>query len=159
MALRNGGLSTLRITKPRRSAISRPTAPKIQRLTEAEVVGGTIQGKKASAPEMVAATILEKYDKKYAFRYQIPVVEGIYGLRGQKEVDFMVFDGDLQPIQVDDTTFIHHTPQQIADDNESDIMVNKFSKEYGGRMVIRIDANKLINVSMADSTMKQLGII
>jgi hypothetical protein len=160
MPVRNkGGLSSLKIKVPRQRGTSRPSTPRVERMSDAPILGGTIQGKKSSAPEMVLARILDRYEKKYAFRYIIPVVQGSYGLRGEHEIDFLISDGQLKPVQVDDTTFVHHSPEQIESDHESDRVVNNFFSEYGGLPVVRIDANKLINESMGDFTAKQLGLV
>lgn len=157
--MRKTGLSGLKIKPPKRTGLTRPSAPRPDRVEDAPVVGGVIQGKKASAPEVVLSRILDRYKKSYSFRWTIPVVPETYGLRGEKEVDFVISDGTLKPIQVADMEYIHRSPQQQEKDRESDAVVNKFFASYGGVDVIWIDAVNLIDDSMADNTAKRLGLV
>ncbi len=156
---RKKGLSSLKIRPPKRIALTRPSAPRPDKVEDAPVVGGMIQGKKASAPEVVLSRILDRYKKQYAFRWTIPVVPETYGLRGEREVDFVISDGTLKPVQVADFEFIHRSPEQQQKDSESDIVVNRFFKEFGGVPVVWIDAVNLIDNSMADNTAKRLGLV
>jgi hypothetical protein len=154
-----GGLSTLKVIAMHGGAITRPTFSIPDRMKEGEPVGGMLQGKKASAPEMVLSRILDKYKKQYAFRYVIPEIPGQYGLAGEKEVDFVISDGVLKPVQVDDTEFVHKTPEQLKKDEESNDRVNDYFHGYGGVPVIRINTNKLVNEEMADLTARELWLV
>jgi len=160
--MKKGGLATLKLSKPRRPGTSKPPRPKAGKLIDpnkAEGLPGTIQGKRASAPEVILAQVLDKYQKKYAFRFEIPAISGVYGLRGQKEVDFVISDTVLKPVQVDDTTFVHRSPEAKEEDAESDRVVNDFFKDRGGVPVTRIDALFLINIAMADFKARELGLV
>jgi len=119
--LRNAkGLSSLKLTPKRRQGTGRPPTPKVDKVSGAPIYTGYVQGKKASTPEEMLARILDKYNKEYAFRYKIPAVVGVYGLRGEKEVDFVISDGVIKPVQIGDMTFVHQSPKQKEEDAESD---------------------------------------
>lgn len=153
------GLADLKLKPPRRQGTSRPPTPKVDKVSGKPVFTGFVQGLKASTPEEMMARTLDKYQKEYAFRYRIPAVSGTYGLRGEKEVDFVISDGVIKPVQIADMTFIHHSPQQIAEDEASDVVVNAFFKDYGGVPVVWIDALDLATEDGADFKVKQLGLV
>jgi hypothetical protein len=159
--LRNGGLSKFKLKKVRKPATQRPPTPEADKVITPPIVGGFINGWKASAPEVALATVLDKHSKQYMFRYQIPAVAGVYGLRGQHEVDFVVFDGILKPVQVDDETFVHKSPEQKAKDAESDIEVNKYFHETNpsSAPVVRIDAIYLVTKETANNKAMELGLV
>lgn len=153
------GLASLKIKIPHKDATTRPTAPRPEVIKPAQIVGGMLMGKKASAPEIVLATVLNKYFKQYAFRYVVPEVPGHFGLSGDKEVDFLISDGVIKPVQVADFTFIHKSPEQKAKDDESDIRVNSYFSQYGALPVVWIDAVDLTTPEVADFTCRRIGLI
>lgn len=92
--------------KPVRRAIKvdLPSFPSQTSETEAEQLTGSVQGKKASAPEERMAKALDKAGIQYIFRY---VVGAPKGLPGWKELDFLVAaNGVMNAIEVD-TAFTH----------------------------------------------------
>jgi hypothetical protein len=151
-------LSNLKIKVPRVSS-TKPSNPTADKVKVGEILGGTIQGKRASAPEKVLEAVLNKYQVNFMFRWVVPEVPGHYGLAGDKEVDFLISKGVLMPVQVADFQFIHNTPEQLEKDRQSDIRVNSFFKDYGATPVVWINALDLQNVEMADYKVRQLGIV
>jgi hypothetical protein len=145
----------------RKPATQRPPTPQAEKVTTPPIVGGYINGWKASAPEVALAKVLDKHSKQYMFRYQIPAVSGVYGLRGQHEVDFVILDGIYKPVQVDDETFVHKSPEQKAKDAESDIAVNQYFHDNApsSAPVVRIDAATLVTVGTATNKAMELGLI
>ena len=145
----------------RKPATQRPPTPRAEKVVTPPIIGGYINGWKASAPEVALATVLDKNNKQYMFRYQIPAVVGVYGLRGQHEIDFIVFDGIMKPVQVDDETFVHKSPEQKAKDAESDIEVNQFFQETNpsSAPVVRIDAAFLVTTETATNKAMELGLV
>jgi hypothetical protein len=159
--LKKGGLSTFKLKKVRKPAATKLPTPLAEAVKVAPIVGGVIAGWKASAPEVALATVLQEHGKSFMFRYQIPAVAGVYGLRGQHEIDFIIFDGVMKPIQVDDETFVHKSPEQKAKDAESDIEVNQYFKENypSASPVVRIDAATLVTLNSATYKAMELGLI
>lgn len=152
------GLSSLKIKLPRVSSV-KPTNPVADKLKEGEIVGGTLQGKKARADEMVLSKVLDKYKVNYMFRWIVPEVPGHFGLMGDVEVDFLISDGVLKPVQVADFQFVHSTPAQKERDKLNDDKVNKYFHPYGALPVTWVDALDLQNVEMAEFKVRQLGLV
>ena len=157
--LKKTGLSSLKLVRKRRPATSRPPTPKVDRLSNAPILSGSVQGKKASEPEEILARVLNRFGKRYSFRWTIPVIPETYGLRGEKEVDFVISDGQLKPVQVADMEFVHRGPEQQQKDRDSDLVVNRYFASYGGVPVVWVDAVELVSEPVAEFTAKRLGLV
>lgn len=84
--------------------IGLPSLPTSNAEQDEEVLTGTVQGVKASAPEERMAKALDKAQIQYIFRYTIGAPRG---LPGWKELDFLVLTkGVTYAIEVD-TAFTH----------------------------------------------------
>ena len=152
-------LSELKIGKSRRYVTSKPTEERAKKVVAETPTTGQVQGSRASVAEEYLARALEKHNKSFLFRYKIAAVQGVYGLKGEREVDFLISDGVYKPVQVMDTEFIHHTAQQKQRDYEASIVIDIYFKRYGARPVIWIDTHKLLNEKMAEFEAMKLGLV
>lgn len=148
------------MTKPFKYKISRgnnkPAAfGKIKRETADEELTGLIGRDAASDIEERFARALYKDARVSGFSFREPVITA-RNLPGQLEVDFVVQSGpEIYPIQVDGE-YAHKGASKKADDARKDNMVNEYYKQYGARLVQRIDGEKLQNQEDADRLVRSL---
>ena len=60
----------------------------------------------------------------------------------EKEVDFVVYDGQPQPIEIDGT-YAHKSGEQKANDSVRDAILNETLSGYGFLPIIRIPGTEL----------------
>lgn len=88
--------------------IGLPSLPRIGDNAPEEMLTGTVQGVKASAPEERMAKALDKAKIQYEFRYTVGAPRG---LPGWKELDFLILTkGIVYALEVD-TAFTHRNKE------------------------------------------------
>lgn len=115
-----------------------------------EPSSGYIQGKKATAPEMMWARGLDRASRNYEFQVELPTQ---YTLPGKgKMVDFVV-DG----IYYDeiDGEFAHKTESQKQQDAERDILLSELIHSLGGEEIRRIDATRFRDQKQVDDLVRE----
>lgn len=151
-------LPAVRIRRLRPAAAVPPSPFKPHAAADnAEVLTGTVQGMKASAPEERLARALNKTKKVngYQFRYTVGAPRG---LPGWKECDFVVSSfGQTYLIEVDSK--FSHRKKKEADRLHDAILLNEFNKQgtstYPRVIHLDMDAD-LIDQKTADTTAKRL---
>lgn len=115
-----------------------------------EPTGGFIQGKEATAPEMMWARGLGKTGKYFEFQVEMPTA---YSLPGKgKQVDFVV-DG----IYYDeiDGEFAHKTESQKQLDSVRDTLLSELIHSMGGENIRRIDATRFRDQKFVDDLVRE----
>lgn len=125
---------------------------------ESEVLAGTVQGMKASAPEERLARALDKLQSidQYQFRYTVGAPRG---LPGWKELDFLVpYRGLVYAIEVD-SAFTHLGKSGRSDVLHDAIVLHELEKQgmqtYPQVIHLRME-DELVDQKTADRTAKGL---
>lgn len=146
-----------RFFKKQRPVLPAGRMPTIARV-EAEVLGGTVQGMPASAPEERLARALDKIDavENYQFRYTVGAPRG---LPGWKELDFLVFArGIAFAIEVD-SEFTHRDKAGRGDVLHDAIVLNDLSQQgipvYPTVIHLKMES-ELVDQTWADRTAEGL---
>jgi hypothetical protein len=153
-------LPPVKVPKPRKPKpiLPSPHKPRADTGNEPELLGGEVQGKKASAPEERLAKALEKLPsvEGYQFRYTLGAPRG---LPGWFEVDFVVsVHSMVYAIEVD-SAFTHRQKS-----GRSDVLHDaKVLKQLAGQghqvypSVIHLDMESdLVDQTWADRSAKRL---
>ncbi len=122
---------------------SRPPKLPLNRLgghSDDEVLSGYVKGKSASDLEERFARALYNKGKDFDFQQEFMTPHSIPGQ--EKEVDFVVYDGQPQPIELDGT-FAHKSAEQKANDVIRDAILNEVLSRYGYLPIIRIPGTEL----------------
>ena len=121
----------------------RPPKMPLNRLAGAssdERLTGYVLGKEASDLEERFARAL--YNKGKDFDFQRDFMTA-YSIPGQeKEVDFVVYNGQPQPIEIDGT-YAHKSAEQKANDMTRDAILNEELSKHGYLPIIRIPGDEL----------------
>jgi hypothetical protein len=125
------------------------TKPRVA--VDKEQLMGSVRGMKASSLEERFAKALDKRNIDYYFRLSIGAPRG---LPGWKELDFLVVNGGYYPIEIEDTTFIHHGT--TAEDMLKDAQTVEYLKMYNPFPVKHVDQTRLGDDKMADLVVKEL---
>jgi len=105
-----------------------------------ELLSGYVKGKEASDLEERFANAL--YSKSIDFDFQRDFMTP-HSIPGQeKEVDFVVYDGQPQPVEIDGT-YAHKSGEQKANDVTRDAILNETLGGYGFLPIIRIPGSEL----------------
>lgn len=146
--------------KSKKLALLRPSSPRIPRIEDNPFYTGTVQGRKASKAEENLAKILDDNKVNYLFRFEIPIwAAQAMGSAGTIEVDFIITDGQLRPIGVEDMEFIHANYKQRQRDAENDGKIDRFLRSYGAAPIIHISAMELDILEVASLAVRKYGII
>ena len=108
--------------------------------SEDERLTGYIKGKEASDLEERFARALYATRKDFDFQRDFMTPHSIPGQ--EKEVDFVVYDGQPQPIEIDGT-YAHKSGEQKANDVTRDAILNETLGGYGFLPIIRIPGEEL----------------
>ena len=122
---------------------SRPPKLPLNRLaghSEDESLTGYVKGKEASDLEERFARALYSTRKDFDFQRDFMTPHSIPGQ--EKEVDFVVYDGQPQPIEIDGT-YAHKSGEQKANDSVRDAILNETLSGYGFLPIIRIPGTEL----------------
>ena len=118
--------------------------------SDEEVLSGYVKGKEASDIEERFAKALDDAEKDYGFQVEFMTPFSIPGQ--EKEVDFVIYDGQPQPVEIDGT-YAHKSGEQKANDIARDAILNEQLGQQGYLPIIRIpgyaletpeDATKLV---------------
>jgi hypothetical protein len=112
--------------------------------------GGTIQGKKATAPELQWAKALEKAQIPYIFQFEVPTSYSLPG-RG-KMVDFIVDGKWADEI---DGEIAHKGISQRAQDQQRDILLSDNLHALGVNDIRRIDAERFTDDNYIQDLVRQ----
>jgi len=123
----------------------RKSKPEDQKVDVPEPMGeaagefsGWVNGKKASTREEMFARALRKKNIQFTFR---KLIYTPYQIPGQNyEVDFILFEGQPQPIEIDDE-WIHRTQQQQDEDALRDTILDDIMTRWGYAKIKRIKVN------------------
>ena len=105
-----------------------------------ERLTGYVLGKEASDLEERFARALRNTRKDFDFQQEFMTPHSIPGQ--EKEVDFVVYDGQPQPIEIDGT-YAHKSGEQRANDVVRDAILNEELSKYGYLPIIRIPGTEL----------------
>jgi len=100
-----------------------------------ERLTGYVKGKEASDLEERFARALYNKRKDFDFQQEFLTPHSIPGQ--EKEVDFVVYDGQPQPIEIDGT-YAHKSGEQRANDQVRDAILNEYLGQRGYLPIIRI---------------------
>jgi len=122
---------------------SRPPKMPLNRLagvSNDERLTGYVKGKEASDLEERFARALANTGKDFDFQQEFMTPHSIPGQ--EKEVDFVVYDGQPQPIEIDGT-YAHKSGEQKANDVVRDAILNDELGKRGYLPIIRIPGTEL----------------
>jgi len=105
-----------------------------------EVLSGYVKGKEASDLEERFARALYNKGKDFDFQRDFMTPHSIPGQ--EKEVDFVVYDGQPQPIEIDGT-YAHKSGEQKANDTTRDAILNEELGKHGYLPIIRVPGIEL----------------
>ena len=105
-----------------------------------EVLSGYVKGKEASDLEERFARALYNKGKDFDFQQEFMTPHSIPGQ--EKEVDFVVYDGQPQPIEIDGT-YAHKSGEQKANDTTRDAILNEELGKHGYLPIIRVPGIEL----------------
>jgi len=108
--------------------------------SEDELLTGYIKGKQASDLEERFARALYNTGKDFDFQQEFMTPHSIPGQ--EKEVDFVVYDGQPQPIEIDGM-YAHKSAEQKANDVVRDAILNETLGMRGYLPIIRISGTEL----------------
>jgi hypothetical protein len=130
--------------------IPRTTLNRESREGKEDPVGGIVQGKKATAPEMMWARALSRTGHDFIFQFEVTnsYLLPIY----KNSIDFVV-DG----IYADeiDGEIAHKTASQQGDDTVRDIQLNNILHQFGFWPIRRIDAMKFRDKRAVEEMMRE----
>lgn len=108
--------------------------------SDSEVLSGYVKGKEASDLEERFARAL--YNKGMDFDFQRDFMTP-HSIPGQeKEVDFVVYSGQPQPVEIDGT-YAHKSGEQKANDVTRDAILNETLGGHGYLPIIRVPGSDL----------------
>ena len=125
---------------PRVQRVDVPASPRTP--AEEEGLTGFVLGKEASDLEERFARALNTYNIDFAF--QISVETAVTLPQQEKEVDFMVYAGQPQPLEVDGN-FTHKSAEQKEYDRERDAQIDATLRPFGYLPVGRVTEEHLGN--------------
>jgi hypothetical protein len=130
-----------------------PTAgpPFVQKMDEG--LTGLIENWKASDIEERFYRALRKSPNVISNEFRTAEVAG-RNLPGEVEVDFMVFDGQYRPIQIDGE-YAHMSAQQREGDRMKDAILNNYTQGWAAP-VVRIPGYQLQTQADADRIVKEM---
>ena len=105
-----------------------------------EMLSGFVKGKSASDLEERFARALYNKRKDFDFQRDFMTPHSIPGQ--EKEVDFVVYDGQPQPIEIDGM-YAHKSGEQKANDAVRDAILNETLGKYGYLPIIRVPGFEL----------------
>jgi very-short-patch-repair endonuclease len=105
-----------------------------------ERLTGYVKGKEASDLEERFARALHNKRKDFDFQQEFLTAHSIPGQ--EKEVDFVVHNGQPQPIEIDGT-YAHKSGEQRANDQVRDAILNEHLGQRGYLPIIRIPGTEL----------------
>lgn len=119
-----------------------------------EALTGLVNGEEASDIEERFARALDKAGFGYEF---LPVIIAPANMAGSIQLDFLVYAGELYPIQIDGD-WIHSTAEAKAHDLLQDALTDQWyaSQGQGAQPSQRILGHRLATQDMADSVVREL---
>ena len=119
----------------KKTRAKRPEAPSFPSFKEDEGLTGTVLGKDASDLEERFARALNTYGVDFVFQF---FVETAHSLPYQeKQVDFVVYSGQPEPVEIDGL-WVHKTQAQREYDRERDAQVDEALAPHGFAPLRRI---------------------
>ena len=133
----------------------RPPKVPLNRLaghSDEEVLSGYVKGREASDIEERFAKALDDADKDYDFQVEFMTPFSIPGQ--EKEVDFVIYDGQPQPVEIDGV-YAHKSGEQKANDVARDAILNEQLGQQGYLPIIRIPGYVLETPEAADKLVEE----
>ena len=136
----------------------------VNRIGIAETLVGTVQGKSASDLEERMSRAFDKMKVPYEFRARISssamgtqrLTKAISNLPGELEIDHLVNDGVIIPVQIDGEISHFMTPFQKLQDEEKTDAINEFGQVMGWHEVIRVPYVELKTQEDADDVARRI---
>ena len=127
--------------------------PKPEEEGEEEDLTGYVNAKIASSHEERFARSLRKYNLLFTFR---KLIYTPFQIPGQNyEIDFIVFEGKPQPIEIDDE-WIHKSRDEQDQDALRDTLINDIIMKLGYQPIIRIKVDMTWTQEDFDELIKEL---
>ena len=126
---------------------------RIPQRAEQEGLTGFVHGKGASDLEERLARALDARTLDYAFQY---IVDTATSLPGEaNNVDFVVFAGQGQPIEVDGN-FTHKSAEQRGEDRIRDALIDEALQPRGFLPIMRVKEEDVSSIDAAVQTVEEL---
>lgn len=148
----------IRLPRKPRTILPSPHKPRADTGEDPEVLGGTVQGKKASAPEERWSKTLDDLPSVdgYDFRYTIGAPRG---LPGWKELDFLISSRGLMYAVEVDSNFTHRQKAGRGDVLHDAIVLQALKKQgmevYPQVIHLNMES-ELVDQSWSDRTGKKM---
>lgn len=148
----------IRLPRKPRPILPAPQRPRADTGNEPEMLAGTVQNKKASAPEERLAQALSKTRNVdgYYFRYTVGAPRG---LPGWKEIDFVISSRGMTYAVEVDSAFTHRNKSGRSDVLHDAIVLRELEKQgmqvYPSVIHLNMES-ELVDQTWADQTARRL---